>query len=124
MTAKPSWVYLSVGFMRAIVPHRPAVPGLGAPARYRSAHVRQRFPRDQRGIPPHATAEAPSVRYRPSGPTPEPADPEAALSWSAPSHQRRWLRMLGRALARVDVWILIVAIAGVVIAYLAWVKPH
>ena len=32
--------------------------------------------------------------------------------------------MLGRALARVDVWILIVAIAGVVIAYLAWVKPH
>ena len=32
--------------------------------------------------------------------------------------------MLGRALARVDVWILIVGIAGVVIAYLAWVKPH
>jgi hypothetical protein len=35
---------------------------------------------------------------------------------------RRSARYLGRALARVDVWILIATIAGVVIAYLTLVK--
>jgi len=39
-------------------------------------------------------------------------------------HFRQWAAYAGRALRRVDVWILIVGIVGVVIAYLAWVKPH
>jgi hypothetical protein len=60
------------------------------------------------------------------GKAPESADPAGAISWSADSlsRQRRWLRSLSRPFARVDVWILIVGIIGLVIAYLAWVKPH
>jgi hypothetical protein len=53
-------------------------------------------------------------------------DPVALISPDLP----RWRALdavrghTSRALRRVDVWILIVGIAGVVIAYLAWVKPH
>jgi hypothetical protein len=42
-------------------------------------------------------------------------DPSKALD-AAPSRQRHWARRLGQALARVDVWILIAGMAGVVIA--------
>ena len=45
---------------------------------------------------------------------PEPVGPMGELSSpGAPSsRQRRWLRSLGRAMARVNVWILIVGIVG------------
>jgi len=59
------------------------------------------------------------------------ATPEAvggdAVAWPAPRHQ--WLRRFGRALARMDTWMLIVTtvaaiatIAGAWFAYLALVK--
>jgi hypothetical protein len=37
---------------------------------------------------------------------------------------RQWPRRLGHALARVDAWILIATVAGVITAYLALVKPR
>jgi hypothetical protein len=61
-----------------------------------------------------------------SGMVPAPADPADNFSWpgtTAP-RQRRWPRCLVRALGRVDVWILVATVAGVVIAYLTLVKPH
>jgi hypothetical protein len=56
---------------------------------------------------------------------PAPAE-DNGIPWrvASVSRQRQWPRHLGRVLTRVDVWILIVGIIGVVIAYLAWVKPH
>lgn len=53
-----------------------------------------------------------------------PAGPGAEWPGSLARHQRQWPRYLGRALARVDVWILIAGIAGVVIAYLTLVQPR
>jgi hypothetical protein len=59
------------------------------------------------------------------GTAPDPAGPAGDLSWpGAPPCQRLWLRAFGRGLARVDVWILIVGIVGLIIVYLAWMKPH
>lgn len=55
------------------------------------------------------------------GYTPAP-DGDDMASWGVPVRQRLWSRRLGRALGRVDVWILVTAIAGVVIAYLTLVK--
>jgi hypothetical protein len=56
----------------------------------------------------------------------EPAGPADGFSWAAagPVRQRQWPRRLGRVLTRMDVWILIATVAGVVIAYLTLVKPH
>ncbi len=55
----------------------------------------------------------------------EPTECADDLSSAAgPSRQRQWPRGLGRVLARVDVWILIATVAGVIIAYLTLVKPH
>jgi hypothetical protein len=55
-----------------------------------------------------------------------PADTDSGGAPSRPDigapGYRRWARHLGRALGRVDVWILIATIAGVVIAYLTLVK--
>lgn len=58
------------------------------------------------------------------GTAPAEADPISDPSWpdARPPRHRRWARHLGRALGRVDVWILIVGIAGLVIAYLTLVK--
>jgi hypothetical protein len=60
---------------------------------------------------------------------PDPADPDGDFSW--PDPPRQWLQRVRRALMRMDTWMLIVAVAGViatvagaVVAYLAWVKPH
>ena len=60
------------------------------------------------------------------GTAPESSGTAGDSAWSAAAatRQRQWPRRLIRVLARVDVWILIVGIVGVVIAYLAWVKPH
>jgi hypothetical protein len=56
------------------------------------------------------------------GTAPEPAEADGVF-WPDPSATHRRLRRLGRTLARVDVWILIVGVVGVVIAYLTLVKP-
>jgi len=53
----------------------------------------------------------------------DPAD-DTGFHWPDTPAQRQWPQCLGRVLTRVDVWILIVGIVGVVIAYLAWVRPH
>jgi len=60
-----------------------------------------------------------------NGTAPAPAD-DAGICWpDAPVARRwQWPGRLGRALARVDVWILIVGIIGVIIAYLTLVLPH
>ena len=59
------------------------------------------------------------------GVAPATAD-DTGGSWpdSQASHQRQWPRCFGRALTRVDVWILVATVAGVVIAYLTLVKPR
>lgn len=57
-----------------------------------------------------------------SGTALEPAGPAADLSWTPPEPSP--LRRCSRSLGRVDVWILIVGLVGLVIAYLAWMKPH
>ena len=60
-----------------------------------------------------------------NGTDPEPAD-DTGFYWpDTPAlGPRQWPGRLGRALGRVDVWILIVGIIGVVIAYLALILPH
>jgi hypothetical protein len=57
------------------------------------------------------------------GDTPPTPDGDDAVSWPTPGRRRQWPRRLGRVLARVDVWILLTGIAGVVIAYLTLMKP-
>lgn len=130
--------------MRFIVPHRPRRWGLPTgvgmvPAMYdddfrvTSEPYRLRPPR-KRARPDirealdaaHVTgSELREAFDLASGTAREPTDPAGHLSWpgAAPSRQRRWLRSLVRTLARVDVWILIATVAGVVIAYLTLVKP-
>ena len=73
----------------------------------------------------HAGDRRRSLLPRPIEPRP-PGDPPGT---QAPGHalrqtarQRQWPRRLGRALTRVDVWILIATVAGAVIAYLTLVK--
>jgi hypothetical protein len=60
------------------------------------------------------------------GTAPEPAAPAGEFAWpdAALAGQRHWSWRLGRVLARVDVWILIATVAGVIIAYLTLVKPR
>jgi hypothetical protein len=60
------------------------------------------------------------------GTAPDPADPAGDFAWpnAAPLRERQWPRRLGRTMARVDVWLLIMAIITVVVTYLAWMKPH
>jgi len=58
------------------------------------------------------------------GTAPEPDGPADDFSWPVPPRRRLWPRRLGRALRRVDVWILIATVAGVIIAYLTLVKPN
>lgn len=59
------------------------------------------------------------------GTSPAPLGDDGAAWPAAPAlRPRRRMRFVGRTLARVDVWILITAIAGVIIAYLTLVKPQ
>ncbi len=57
------------------------------------------------------------------GTAPAPEGSADDFSWPVPPRQRQWPRRLGRVLIRVDVWILIVGIIGLLIAYLTLVKP-
>jgi len=130
--------------MLAIVPYRPRCQGKAA----QPAIVRAMYDDDYVGstpyrlMPPRKRArsdigealdaarvtgtELREALDTASDAAPQPADPGGDLSWpgTAPSRQRPWLRTVGRAVARVDVWILIVGIAALVVAYLAWMKPH
>lgn len=63
------------------------------------------------------------------GTPPEPAEPDDDFSGTAPAREWQWPRRLGRTLGRMEIWMLIVAVAaliatvaGVVIAYLTLVK--
>ncbi len=91
---------------------------------YRLMPPRKRARSDLREALDAARVTAPELREAlgaAHGTAPEPAEADGA-TWTSPPVARQWPRRLGRTLTRVDFWILIVGIVGVVIAYLTLVK--
>jgi hypothetical protein len=137
--ANPSWVYLSVGFMRIIVPQIGASSVLrgtaGAQAGYCAAIVRVMYDDDYRvtsvpyrvmpqrkrpgpsGLGEALDAARPDVREAldaANGTAPEPSPAAGDFSWAASRPARQWSRRLGRALSRKDNWTLIIITIGVI----------
>jgi putative transposase len=102
------------------------VPGheRGVPPRHRDRHQHTTDPPKTRPQRPDQRVHARSLRdRRPAGHKPNPVFERDRISWPGRGvHQ--WPRRLGHALTRVDAWILIATVAGVIIAYLALVKPR